>query len=622
MTNLVKQLDKFSSSQVINASEKFKEFFSEFLRYIESNLKTAPEKIDVDALDEEFIDNFKRTYISNIPDTNALKSLNITEIKRILKEITNVNKNKGVIESIEYVFRVLYGYDVTVESGINADSVEYKPEDYTFETVDEFGNPVQYDPNILSNECFTFLDSPTIKGFVVTVFLENGTSGTPHLWVEKLYGKVNDGDLIYFPNINRYVRILSTNKLELDGWAGKEKRFRTGYFYSSTKFNEKLFSIYKSELYGYDYLNGATYTDYSFGDVTNGLGQIVDLELSFSTGSANTTHSFTYSIVLPDGVQANCDVSITVQNRQVINFTINNQEVNAPISDKIIYRLSAYEFIRQDNGLPIVSKDIIDERITRIAMFTFILRTELKYDVFMRTMRNIVLPAGYNFIVFFTIIGNFVSTRENTKILEYSTSTPAYFIEYTGLKQKYLGAYTIELPWFIKRFFYSQDFGGLTFEKYDKYYKFGLWADKFYNRVDVFDYIGIDYLSSQEYKTDSVYEKAVGTIPVNKGISTNIKYNINLINITYNLKLKRGEINYPRNEYYEYIKVSSFIDRQTNISISFEQFDKYYKFSLWADKFFNVGNFDDLPVNIEQTPEYTESLLYNIRTTSSTVIVS
>jgi hypothetical protein len=92
-----------------------------------------------------------------------------------------------------------------------------------FEVVEtnSLGNPVTV-PNYdkFSNTNFFFIDGQNTKsGSCVTYFNQYNEN---HIWVVS-NNNFNDNELLYFPSINSYLKIISTNRLNLDGWNGNKQ---------------------------------------------------------------------------------------------------------------------------------------------------------------------------------------------------------------------------------------------------------------------------------------------------------------------------------------------------------------------------------------------------------------
>jgi hypothetical protein len=63
----------------------------------------------------------------------------IPEIKLLLREAITLNKTKGIVASMTYLFRVLFHSTLEVEYGRYGLYQEYKPMDFEVEFVDEHG---------------------------------------------------------------------------------------------------------------------------------------------------------------------------------------------------------------------------------------------------------------------------------------------------------------------------------------------------------------------------------------------------------------------------------------------------------------------------------------------------
>jgi hypothetical protein len=133
------------------------EFFETYLEFSSTIYETRIEKInDVDLLESRFIENFKNTFLSNIPTVNDIRSLSEDEIVEIIKNAINLNKTKGTTLSIQYLFRALFANEVDVQFGRIGSAQVAKPLDYEVVETNSVGNPVitpNYDK--FSNREFT-----------------------------------------------------------------------------------------------------------------------------------------------------------------------------------------------------------------------------------------------------------------------------------------------------------------------------------------------------------------------------------------------------------------------------------------------------------------------------------
>lgn len=99
---------------VVQDHEQFVKFIKSFFEYLESDLQpydiffNSDQYSDIDSTTDLFLENFKKTYIDDIPDTM------VGDAKHTIKEIRNYYLSKGNEISYEMLFRIVYGTYVKI----------------------------------------------------------------------------------------------------------------------------------------------------------------------------------------------------------------------------------------------------------------------------------------------------------------------------------------------------------------------------------------------------------------------------------------------------------------------------------------------------------------------------
>jgi hypothetical protein len=221
MNNLSDNIDQFFPNVISETSGTFYDFFRVYIEFLDKvNNNDVLSRIDVDHVADLFLINLKREYLRDIPMTNNVHTLTSPELKLLLREAISLNKSKGTIASIVYLFRVLFHSRLEVEFGRYGVYQEYKPDDFEVEFVDASGNVIDDYWNAISAQPYYVSNDQQRTGISVTYF-KNYDTNTNHIWT-LVDATIRDGDILFFYKVNKYVRVKATNKLELDGCLDEE----------------------------------------------------------------------------------------------------------------------------------------------------------------------------------------------------------------------------------------------------------------------------------------------------------------------------------------------------------------------------------------------------------------
>jgi hypothetical protein len=327
----------------------------------------------------------------------------------------------------------MFGQDCKLINGrFGVESVK-KPFDYGIVPVTGPSGEVQTSINIhlLSYQTFYKVTDESVQGFCKTIYTEGSDL---HLWAEDLTDKIVDGDVLHFPNVNKYVRVTSTDVLELDGWLNQSNRYLTeDGMYTSFLYNPLLYDIYSDFLYGYDFFNkldeyGNLYPRPTMDEfftpnsvnflscllmegsdlVSNfysttvqeaidatqffGYGRLYDFELmftSFATGEYTKQFSFDYA-----GETYTMEVRFVTSSGVITNIFVNGSEIEFTASPSIRIKTPLSWWL--DSNLdPIADSTDLFNRIRRIALFTYIISSDVPKEKYIEQIRATTLPAGY-----------------------------------------------------------------------------------------------------------------------------------------------------------------------------------------------------------------------------------
>ena len=397
---LSKNLEKFIPNVLLDTSPDFIEFFKVYLDFLQSiqNMDVL-RRIDVDHLDDDFLENLKWEYARDIPLSNPTRTLTSAETRQLLRDIINLNKNKGTVNSIEFLFRVLFHSTLEVEFGRYGDYLEYKPLDFEIEMIDgdtgEVITGVTY--NLFSFQPFYVSNDQSRTGFCVTYFRDYDTD-TNHLWC-LTQGTVRDGDVLFFYNSNTFGRVKTTNKLQLDGWYNKTERWKDKHdFYVIDEINPRIDEVFFNEIQGLDKItvqdvieNNEDFNFY-FSYLTGRLEIIQTDEVTgtsvFTRAISGEKDGETYTAVVqfsvtPSGIS---DIFVNGINR-TFEFASNNGKLT----------VGADQFIGS-TGEPFITKEELLNVRDLIAAFSIFFKTDIRPDHYMEIIRKNVVPAGYRLI--------------------------------------------------------------------------------------------------------------------------------------------------------------------------------------------------------------------------------
>jgi hypothetical protein len=401
------------------------DFFETFIEFSNTISETSPEKInDIDELNQRYIENFKNTFLSNIPIVNDVKTLSDAEVVAIIKNAIDLNRTKGTTLSIQYLFRALFANEVDIQFGRIGTAQVAKPLAFEVVETNSFGNPVTV-PNYdkFSNTEFFFIDGQNTKsGSCVTYFNQYNEN---HIWVVS-NDTFNDNELLYFPSINSYLKIISTNRLNLDGWNGKQTReIDKDGFYLENSYNPIISKVLFNEINNVTFIDQTSTNDYVTFIVA--AGKISFGIIKYPTSAQ--TYTFTIN-GLRGTEQLHATVKYTINQTGITSIKINDIE---RIQDFINNSLQLYEYdmLKSDNTAAIDRAEY-DIRAGLISTFTIITRTTVNPAAYMNIIRTTMIPAGFRLLHLY-LITSVVTNTGLYKLYDGTISTPTANINVKSL---------------------------------------------------------------------------------------------------------------------------------------------------------------------------------------------
>jgi hypothetical protein len=391
-------------------------FFETFLEFSDTISETSPERInDIDLLNNEYIENFKNTFLPNIPIVNGVKTLSDAEVIAIIKNAIDLNRTKGTTLSIQYLFRALFANEIDIQFGRIGTSQVAKPLDFEVVETNSLGNPVvvpNYDK--FSNTNFFFIDGQNTKsGSCVTYFKQYNEN---HIWVVS-NDIFNENEILYFPSIKSYLKIKSTNRLNLDGWNGKLTReIDKNGFYLENSYNPIISKALFNEINNVTFVDQTNKNDYVTFTVTDG-------KLSFGIIKyPSSVQTYTFDVTgLRNSEQLHATIKYSIDQTGVTSIKINDIE---RVQDFINNTLQLYEYdmLKSDNTAAINRADY-DIREGLISTFTIITRTSVSPAAYMNILRTTVIPAGFRLLHLY-LITSMVTNTGLYKLYEGTSLTP------------------------------------------------------------------------------------------------------------------------------------------------------------------------------------------------------
>jgi hypothetical protein len=392
-------------------------FFETFLEFSNTITESSPERInDIDLLDQKYIENFKNTFLSNIPTVNDIKTLSDTEVVAIIKNAIDLNRTKGTALSIQYLFRALFANELDIQFGRIGVAQVAKPLAFEVVETNSLGNPVAI-PNYdkFSNTEFFFIDGQNTKsGSCVTYFNQYNEN---HIWVVS-NNTFNDNEILYFPSVNSYLKIKSISRLNLDGWNGKVTReIDKDGFYLENSYNPIISKALFNEINNVTFIDETNTNDYVSFTIT--IGKISFGIITYPTSA----HTYTFDINGLRGTeQLHATIRYTIDQTGITSIKINDIE---RIQDFINNSLQLYEYdmLKADNTNAI-DRDEYDIREGLISTFTIITRTTVNPVAYMNIIRTTMIPAGFRLLHLY-LITSVVTSAVLYKLYDDTLSTPS-----------------------------------------------------------------------------------------------------------------------------------------------------------------------------------------------------
>lgn len=478
------------------------QFFETYLEFINSQYLDSSERInDIDIAEEEFIDNFRNEFLSNIPLFNQVKTLNREETIRIIKTAIDMNKSKGTTISIQYLFRTLFASEIDLQYGRVGVAQVAKPLDFGVVETNSIGNPV-VSPNYdkFSAQEFIVLDNADIKrtGTSVTYF---SLLNEDHIWVVS-NDRINDDEILFFPAINSYLKVLTTDRLNLDGWNGKGSRsIDKDGFYLSDIYNPVTNKVLFDEINNVVYNNEIKSNTHVSLSLTDGV-------LSYGITqypSTLTTYSYTFTGTY-NGEIVHFDVVYKINSVDIVEFKINGfDRLDDFINDSI--RIYSYDMLYA-NGESVISKDNYELREGLINTFSIIARTDINPSVYMNIIRTTMIPAGFRLIHLYLLSSAAYTSIGESLLYEGTLATPSLQIHDRSLYAA--TTYSIE------------EFDRLKFNTYE---------NLFFGPKDL-DHLDLsEFKDSYEYRSTPMYTIATSTVKPRLIISTS-RLTIDYVGVT------------------------------------------------------------------------------------------
>jgi len=424
--DLTKNLEKFIPNVLLSTAPSFIEFFKVYLEFLTSVSDMDPlTKIDIDTVPDQYLSNLKSEFARDIPLSNAVHELSTTEIRQLLKDSINLNKNKGTVNSIEFLFRVLFHSTIEVEFGRYGTYLEYKPLDYKIKIVD----PITLEPivgadyNKLSYQPFRVSNDQERVGFSTTYFKDYPTD-THHVWALEST-RIMDGDLLFFYNTNTYALVETTNGLQLDGWLNEKERWKDeDDFYVLDEVNSRIDQVFFKEVNGFDKVYSTDVIEDSedfrfYFSWTSGRLEIIQ------TDTPASTSVFTREIIgVKDGAQYKLNVQFSVTPTGLDGITINGVDKTTEFYTKQNSLVVPASQFFNTTGSPAVSETELYNIRNLIAAFSIFMKTDVSPLHYMEIIRKNVVPAGYRLIHI-----NFIMTKMLGNIAQLAVP-PSYKMKY------------------------------------------------------------------------------------------------------------------------------------------------------------------------------------------------
>jgi len=493
----VLDIKNYLSNAIEETAPDFVEFFNAFLEYVESKMYDPAVRIDIDQLSMDFIENLKYEYAHDIPLVTQIKNLTLDEIKNLFKTTIMLNKTKGTVDSIMYLFRALFARDIEIEFGRFGNYTEAKPYAFKVVEVDDFNNPLPVGLfDAYSNQPFYVSGDQTRTGMVITYFKDYNDNGSNNIWLVTDH-RIEDGEVLFFYNTGGRLLVTDTNLLQLDGWKDELIRWKDNKgFYVLSEINPRIDTLFYKEIGGYQYIDidDVVYEHPTGAYTLRFIAGMLSIVRNPAVSVPDEFDQTVYVIGFKNDIEYSLKLDFSVYQDRIDDLLVNNEVIDCdellagrPVPVKATCFLDEF-------GNPPVTEQILEDIRNRIAAFTIIFKTNVPPTMYLELLRMTVIPAGYRLVHLFFMVSaalDMVSAR----VVDGSPITPNYTI-----------------VWYRKNELYSV-YNPYEFD-YTKYW--GRTSGGFYNLHDLSEYSMINFVDQDKYINERMYEQVMPKARVTK----------------------------------------------------------------------------------------------------------